>query len=302
MAEIVGEPVEDHHLVDIITDPRLDWVGPEPRGIASVITPTAGRVYTIVEDTKEGQQQNWDVYCLTAEKRVCSEFSDDGFAMYEFAFKELGFRFPFSDLAAGVFGWLKLAPSQLHPNSLAFIRAFEIVCEYLEDEPYLPLFFRIFKLQRQPSKSGHDWVSLKQQTKLFKMFVDSVSGFKERYYVVRPRTPSAKDSLYETTVVTEEDGSTRLDEDGRPVVRRIARFPLSWSEEHFATSTDSYLTKDEARSDGERVGLAKLQSFVEKFEPARYVTRAGTPTLDSQGRSRVELRYINTKSLLECNG
>ncbi|MCI79436.1 hypothetical protein A2U01_0100707, partial [Trifolium medium] len=60
-------------------------------------------VYTIVEDTEEGQEQNWDVYCSTTGKRVCSEFSDDGFAMYEFAFKELGFRFPFSDLATGVF-------------------------------------------------------------------------------------------------------------------------------------------------------------------------------------------------------
>ncbi|MCI51543.1 hypothetical protein A2U01_0072787, partial [Trifolium medium] len=99
------------------------------------------------------------------------------------------------------------------------------------------------------------------------MFVDSVRGFKERYYVVRPRTQSARDSLYETVIVTEEDGSARLDATGRPGTRRVARFPLSWSEDHFATSTDSYLTRDEALSDGERVGLAKLQSYVEKFKP-----------------------------------
>ncbi|MCI86157.1 hypothetical protein A2U01_0107436, partial [Trifolium medium] len=68
-----------------------------------VITPTAGGTYTIVEDGEEGQGRNWDVYCPTAGKRVCSEFSDDGFAMYEFAFKDLGFRLPFSDLATGVF-------------------------------------------------------------------------------------------------------------------------------------------------------------------------------------------------------
>ncbi|MCI94836.1 hypothetical protein A2U01_0116134, partial [Trifolium medium] len=55
---------------------------------------------------------------------------------------------------------------------------------------------------------------------------------------------SARDSLYETTTVTEEDGSARLDAIGRPVTRRVARFPLSWSEEHFAASTDSYLTRD----------------------------------------------------------
>ncbi|MCI48810.1 hypothetical protein A2U01_0070053, partial [Trifolium medium] len=86
------------------------------------------------------------------------------------------------------------------------------------------------------------------------MFVDYVRGFKERYYVVRPRTQSARDSLYETITVTKEDESARLDATGHPVTRRVARFPLSWSEE--------------------------------KFKPARYVTKAGTPALDSRGRSR----------------
>ncbi|MCI94462.1 hypothetical protein A2U01_0115760, partial [Trifolium medium] len=55
MAEIVGEPEEDHRLVDTITYPKMDWVGPEPRGIALVITPTALGVHTIVEDVEEGQ-------------------------------------------------------------------------------------------------------------------------------------------------------------------------------------------------------------------------------------------------------
>ncbi|MCI98086.1 hypothetical protein A2U01_0119389, partial [Trifolium medium] len=36
----MAESSESHRLVDTITDPELDWVGPEPRGIASVITPT----------------------------------------------------------------------------------------------------------------------------------------------------------------------------------------------------------------------------------------------------------------------
>jgi hypothetical protein len=48
--------------------------------------------------------------------------------MYEYAFKELGLLLPFSELAMGVFGHLKLVPSQLNPNSLAFLRAFELVC------------------------------------------------------------------------------------------------------------------------------------------------------------------------------
>ncbi|MCH96246.1 hypothetical protein A2U01_0017230, partial [Trifolium medium] len=99
MAEPTEELVENHGLVDTITDPKLDWVGSEPREIASVITPTALGLHTVVEDREEGQEKNWDVYCLTEGRRIYSEFSEDEFAMYEFVFKDLRFRFPFSHLA-----------------------------------------------------------------------------------------------------------------------------------------------------------------------------------------------------------
>ncbi|MCI91860.1 hypothetical protein A2U01_0113155, partial [Trifolium medium] len=58
----MAESSESHRLVEAITDPELDWIGPEPRGIASVITPTALGVYTIVEDDWESVQ-NWEVHC-----------------------------------------------------------------------------------------------------------------------------------------------------------------------------------------------------------------------------------------------
>jgi hypothetical protein len=81
-----------------------------------------------------------------------STFSEDGFAMYEYICKELGFRMPFSEFTMGVFRRLKLAHSQLNPNSMAFIRAFELVCECMEIVPTVRLFFTIFQIQRQPTK------------------------------------------------------------------------------------------------------------------------------------------------------
>ncbi|MCI42786.1 hypothetical protein A2U01_0064023, partial [Trifolium medium] len=81
MAEVTDEITENHRLVDTITDPQLSWVGPEPRGIASTITLTAGGMYTLVE---EGNAENWEVYCPAEGKRVFSSYSDDRFAMYEF--------------------------------------------------------------------------------------------------------------------------------------------------------------------------------------------------------------------------
>ncbi|MCI31494.1 hypothetical protein A2U01_0052706, partial [Trifolium medium] len=87
--------------------------------------------------------------------------------MYEIAFKEMGYRLPFSKFEMSVFHHLDLAPSQLYPNSLAFILAFEIVAEYLEITPTIPPFSYTFHLQRSSSKKGeptkHGWVSLKQK-------------------------------------------------------------------------------------------------------------------------------------------
>jgi hypothetical protein len=186
-------------------------------------------------------------------KRVCSTFSEDGFAMYEYAFEELGLRLPFSDFAMGVFGHLKLAPSQFNPNSLAFLRAFEFVCEYLQITPTVHLFFRIFKLQRQPKDGRQGWVSFKQQVKLFAIYVDFVRVFKERYYVIKPMTDAARESLYHMVDETEN---------GVQVSKRRPRFPLAWSYEHFKKSTDSYLIKDEKLTEEERAGMETLRVFV----------------------------------------
>ncbi|MCI65615.1 hypothetical protein A2U01_0086873, partial [Trifolium medium] len=81
-----------------ITDPELAWVGPEPREIASVFTPTYQGGHTIVEEGWE-VQQNWEVHRPDPEHRICSKFTEGSFGMYEFAFKELKLRLPFSELA-----------------------------------------------------------------------------------------------------------------------------------------------------------------------------------------------------------
>ncbi|MCI72314.1 hypothetical protein A2U01_0093577, partial [Trifolium medium] len=79
------------------------------------------------------------------------------------------------------------------------------------------------------TKDGrHSWVSLKQQVKLFKMFVDSVRDFKERYYVVKPVSQLAVDSLFETELDVEEDGTVRRDEEGNEMTRLVPRFPMCW--------------------------------------------------------------------------
>ena len=54
----VSTAEESITLVDSIDDPTLDWVGAEPRGIASVYSHRNRRAYTVVEygGTQEGFQ------------------------------------------------------------------------------------------------------------------------------------------------------------------------------------------------------------------------------------------------------
>ncbi|CAJ2668024.1 unnamed protein product [Trifolium pratense] len=289
-----------HKLVDTITDPALDWVAPEPRGIASTLTAEDPRLYTIVEDVGNGPV-NWEAHLPEEGKRICSTFSEDGFAMYELAFKELGFKLPFSNFECEVFGRLKVAPSQLHPNSMAFIRAYPILCRYLDVEATVPLFFHIFKIQKQIVGERQGWVSLKHASaKIFKMFVESARGFKERYYVVKPVTQAARDSLYMDKELLQEDGSPRLNEQGVPMTERVPRFPLAWSSEHFEMRTEEYLTAAVDLSPEEQAGFLKLKTYVKGFKPCTFTVASGAVALDKKGRPRVEPRFVNTKALLAC--
>ena len=68
--------------------------------------------------------------------------------MYEILLRDMGFWLPFIDLQVAVFNYFRLAPSQVHPNSIAFLRGFEIVCDYLKIGTTFPLFFYLFDLKR----------------------------------------------------------------------------------------------------------------------------------------------------------
>ncbi|MED6181609.1 hypothetical protein PIB30_020873 [Stylosanthes scabra] len=85
---------------------------------------------------------------------------------------------------------INCAPSQIHPNSWGFMRAFQILMEYLEVKPSLEIFFHLFQAK------GVDigmWVTLSshQGRTVFCPFKASYKDFKEFYIKVR----SAEDSF-----------------------------------------------------------------------------------------------------------
>jgi len=82
--------------------------------------------------------------------------------MYKAVFQEVGFRLPFSPFHASVFEWLELCPSQLRPDSFAYMMAFESVCRFLRLPATRELFFALFTIQRGLDKDGgHTWVSFR---------------------------------------------------------------------------------------------------------------------------------------------
>ena len=144
-------------LVNTVDNPTLDWVSAEPRGIASIYNLSNRQAYNIVEydGSQEGFQRNFRIMRSSRDARICLEFTQDAFPMYEIIFRDLGLRLPFNDFQVEVFNHLNLAPSQIHPNAIAFLRAFELTCRFLRIGATIPLFFRVFHLQRQSRGGKH---------------------------------------------------------------------------------------------------------------------------------------------------
>ena len=137
-----------------------------------------------------GRSQDWEVVLPSTSDRVCLDYEDHVFPIYEVVFKDMGFRLPFSDFQHEVLCWTKLSPSQIHPNSYAFMRAFKLVYEQLKIPVFKNVFFAIFTVQR-----GNDWVSFRQTKKMFEIFTGKVRSFKERFFLVKPKSEVALNTL-----------------------------------------------------------------------------------------------------------
>ncbi|CAI8617795.1 unnamed protein product [Vicia faba] len=142
----------------------------------------------------------------------------------------------------------------------------------------------VFHLQRQSRGGKHNWVSLKQSKRLFRMYMDSVRDFKNKWYVLQPTTQTALDSLFELeTMVVDGDGEPLVDAEGSPAVGRISRFPIHWCSGHYEQGTEHYHTPVGSMSVEDDEACVVLCKFVDGFFPARWVTREGGDILDEDG-------------------
>ncbi|MCI53733.1 hypothetical protein A2U01_0074980, partial [Trifolium medium] len=75
---------------------------------------------------------------------------------------------------------MNVAPSQLHPNSWAFIKAFEVMCLGLEVTPTVGVFFGFFQVK---NVSPHSLISLSSQPGRgrFSLFASNFKNYRDTF-------------------------------------------------------------------------------------------------------------------------
>jgi len=67
------------------------------------------------------------------------------FFMYSTIFKRIKLRLPFTGFKHALLTEVNVAPAQLHPNNLAFVRAFAILCNHFVHTPSVDVFLFFFE-------------------------------------------------------------------------------------------------------------------------------------------------------------
>ncbi|MED6176504.1 hypothetical protein PIB30_088830 [Stylosanthes scabra] len=164
-----------------------EWVSEAVLGLPSLFTDkeSVDQLGLPLLWVRKGQNVKVEFVPCSALERVCHEGkAADWFFMYICVLAKIGVRFSFTEFECAVLRQLNCAPSQIHPNFWGFIRAFEVLMEYLQEEPSLGLFFYLF--QAKGVERGV-WVTLSshQGRTVFSLFKATYRDFKNFYIKVR---------------------------------------------------------------------------------------------------------------------
>jgi len=238
-----------------------------------------------------GRREDWEIILPTTSDRICSRFPANYIPMYEDVFREMGFRLPFSSFQVSVFEWLELCPSQLTPNSFAYLNTFELVCSFLRLPTTRELFFAIFTIQRGLDKDGgFNCMSFRQLQVLFEVFNSETTKFQARFFLVRPRTKVALSSVLKVMECPHDDV--------RVVSARVPRFPFYWSKDHFKHGPKMFRHNYVGLSERNKTSFTRILEFVRSFSRAEVVSEDGNPVLDSRGNRVTKPRVIDIRSLV----
>ncbi|XP_020221097.1 uncharacterized protein LOC109803834 [Cajanus cajan] len=123
--------------------------------------------------------------CVDREPVCLRSSSTEKFTFcYSTLISKIRVRWPLTECEKGVLQSLGVAPTQLHPNSWAFVRGFEILCSGLGIIPTSDKFFYFFESRVSKRTS---WVSVSGVSGrgLLSLFQSSYKDFKKSYFRVR---------------------------------------------------------------------------------------------------------------------
>jgi hypothetical protein len=163
-----------------------------------------------------------------------------------------------------------VCPSQLRPDSFAYLMAFELVCHFLQLAATKDLFFTVFAIKRSLDRDGGcNWVSFRQFTPLFEAFSIGASRFHERFFLVRPQIEGAINSVLKVV--------ERLHKEVGVVSARVPCFHFCWSRDHLKHEPSMYRRDYDRLIDRDQTSLARIIEFVRSFSRSEVVAEDGNP-------------------------
>lgn len=139
------------------------------------ISPTRNEEDVILGTCGEGE-----AVCLYRLQGGEGEF----FYFYIGLLEDFKIQFPFSDFVSELLTTLNIVPTQVHLNGWGFVQAFELICESLNIDPTLGIFFAFFELNGADKGS---FVSLNgaSSKSFLRASTSNYKYFKDRFFRVR---------------------------------------------------------------------------------------------------------------------
>ena len=128
-----------------------------------------------------GHSSFFSVVPCSSTENVCFGRSGIGppfFYMYTCLFSDLHVSLPFDKFTMGVLRALNVAPTQIHPNTWAFIQTFRLLCDVMHLHPSPSSFLSYYTSHPTQPVSWHSLIG-QSESVLFNSFAVSYKRFKE---------------------------------------------------------------------------------------------------------------------------
>nr|KYP67970.1 hypothetical protein KK1_021587 [Cajanus cajan] len=106
------------------------------------------------------------------------------FYVYQCFFRDLGVRLPFTQFECDFLNYINAAPSQLHPNSWDFLRAFQVLCTMLGMEVSLRVFLSFYQLKSGVPPYGVLSLNGGKDGGLFTLYSQSYKNYRQEFFWV----------------------------------------------------------------------------------------------------------------------